>query len=89
MAKEINEDKEFCLDKVNTHLEKILENKNRDKRVHKRMASRYQTRNQIAHIKIKQLQDKLKQTKDKIMQTLINQDEKGKLDFLVDASMVV
>ena len=35
IAKEINKDKEFWLEKVNTHLEKIIDNANKDNKIHK------------------------------------------------------
>ena len=79
---EINEDREFWLDKVNCHLEKILRRANRDKRLQKHMASHYYTRNLIFIVKVKKL-------KEKLNETLISQKEKGKLDLLVDASMIV
>ena len=41
ISKEINEDNEFWLEKVNTHLENLLYNENKDKNIHKHMVSRY------------------------------------------------
>ena len=78
---EINEDREFWLDKVNFHLDKLLEKANRNNKLQKKMAIHYYIRNGVTKVKIKQLKEKLKET-------LISQEEKGKLDFLVDASII-
>ena len=78
---EINVDRESWLDRVNIHLEKLLHKANRDKQILRHMADRYHTRNKICNIKVTELRDKLKET-------LISQKEKGKLDLLVDASLV-
>ena len=62
IAVEINEDKEFWLDKANFHLEKLLDKANMDNKLQKKMEIHYYTRNQVAKVKIKQLKDKLKET---------------------------
>lgn len=81
ISMEINEDREFWLENVNFHLEKLLEKSNRDNKLQNKMAIHYYTRNQFAKVKIKQ-------SKEKHKETLINQDEKGKLDFIFDSSMI-
>lgn len=53
VAMEINEDKEFWIDKVNCHLENLLEKANRDNKLQNKMAIHYYTRNQVAKVKIK------------------------------------
>ena len=54
IAMEINEDRDFWLDKVNFLLEKLLEKANRDKyNFQTKMAIHYYTRNQVAKVKIK------------------------------------
>jgi len=65
IAKEINEDKEYWLSRVNDHLQKLLKKANIDNNIHKLMASRYQTRNRIASIKIEKLKTTLKEVQDK------------------------
>jgi len=81
IAMEINENKNFWLDKVNFHLEKLLDKVNKSNKLQKKMAIHYYTRNQVSKVKIKQLKEKLKET-------LISQQEKGKLYFLIDESMI-
>ena len=67
IALEINEDKEYWLDKVNDHLEKLLDKDSKDNQLLRHMAHHYQTRNMICNIKLKQLKNKLKETlKEKI-----------------------
>ena len=53
IALEINEDREYWLDKVNDHLENILEKANKDNHLLRHMAHHYQTRNMICNIKLK------------------------------------
>lgn len=77
----INEDKEFWLDKVICQLEKLLDKANRDNKLQRKMAIHYYKKNQLCKGKIKEL-------KAQLDETLINQEEKGKLDLLADASMV-
>lgn len=79
--REISEDKEYWLGKVNDHLEKLLRRANRDKRLQKHMASHYYTRNLILRAKVKQM-------KVRLSKTLINQKEKGRLDLLVDSIFI-
>ena len=81
ISMEINEDEDFWLNKVNYHLEKLLEKSNRDNIWQNKMAIHYYTSNQVTKVKIKQLKENLKET-------LINQEENDKLYFLVDASMI-
>jgi len=81
IAKEINEDKEFWLNNMNLHLEKLLDKANMDKKLQRMMAIHCYTRNQVAKVRIKQLKAKLKET-------LISRKEKGELELLSYASMV-
>lgn len=53
IAMEINEDRQFRLDKVNFHVENLLDKANRDNKLQKKMAIHYYTRNQVAKVKIK------------------------------------
>lgn len=71
---------EYWLDKVNDHLENLLEKSNRDNQLPRHMAHHYQTRNMICSIKVKQLKNKLKET-------LKDQNEKSNLEMLAEESM--
>ena len=62
-------------------LKKILDKANKDNKLQNKTAIHYYTRNQVAKVKIKQL-------KEKIKETLIDQEEKGKFDFLSNAYMI-
>lgn len=55
IAMEINEDREFWLDNINCHLDKLLENVNGDNQLLRHMAQHYQAQNMIANVKVKQL----------------------------------
>ena len=50
---EINEDREFWLNKINCDLEKLLEKFNMDNRFQRKMTIHYYTRNQVAKVRIK------------------------------------
>ena len=69
------------LEKVNFHLEKLLDKANMDQKFQKKNSIHYYTRNQVSKVKIKQLKEKLKET-------LIIQEDKGTLELIDDASMV-
>ena len=77
---EINENREFWLDKVNFHLNNLLKKAKSDNKFQRRMATHCYTRNQVSKVKIKQL-------KEILQETLIRQKEKVKLDFLANASL--
>ena len=81
IAAEINQNREFWLDKVNFLLKNILKRTNRDNNFQRHMFAHYYTRNQVSKVKIKQL-------KEKLNKTVIKKKEKVKLDFLVDASLI-
>jgi len=53
IAMEINEDREFWLNKINCDLEKLLEKFNMDNRFQRKMTIHYYTRNQVAKVRIK------------------------------------
>lgn len=78
---EINEDREFWIEKVKFHLENLLDKANKDNELQNKMAIHYYTRNQVTKVKIKQLKEKLKET-------LISQEDKGKFNFIMDSSMI-
>ena len=60
IEKEIEEDRENWLDRVNLHLEKLLQNSNRDNQFIRHMACHYRTRNKICNIRVKQIKTRLK-----------------------------
>jgi len=63
---EVHKDKEYCLNRVNGHLEKLLEKANRDNQMLKHMAHHYQSQNMIPNVKVKQLENKLKEAKKRL-----------------------
>jgi len=77
---EINEDREYWIDKVKKHLEKLLDEENGDNRLLRHMADHYQIKNMICNIMLKQLKNKLKET-------LKDKNERDNLEILVEASM--
>lgn len=77
---EINENREFWLDKVNFNLHNLLKKAKRYKKFQRHMATHCYTRNQVSKVKIKQL-------KKILQETLIREKEKVKLDFLDDAPL--
>ena len=76
---EINKDREYLLDKVNEHLEMILEKGNRDNQLLRHMAHHYQTKNMICNVKLKWLENKLKET-------LKDKNERDNLEMFAEAS---
>ena len=81
ISKEIDEDREYWLGRVNNHLEKLLHKANRDNKMMRHMAHHYYTINKVCNIKYKEMQNKLKET-------LIIKKKRGKLYLLVDASLI-
>jgi len=53
IALEINEDKEYWIDRVNNHLEKLMDKANRDNQLLRYMAHHYQARNMICTVGVK------------------------------------
>ena len=81
IAVEIEKNKEFWLDNVNFHLDKLLKRAKKNNKMKWHMAMHYCTRNNIFQIRIKKLKKKLKQT-------LMRKKEKDKLDLLDEASLI-
>lgn len=48
-----NQDKEYWLNRVNEHLNKLLEKENRDNQFLRHMAHHYQAQNMITNVKVK------------------------------------
>jgi len=75
---EVHQDKEYWLNRVNEHLDKLLDKENRDSRLLKHMAHHYQAQNMIVNVKVKQPENKLKEAKK-------YQKDEGNLDMLAEA----
>ena len=60
MEQEINNDRESWLERINIHVERLLEKSNRDKTILRRMAFHYRARNMSARVRIKSLKAKLR-----------------------------
>ena len=74
----MNENREYWLERANTHLEELLAKANRDMEIQRRMAKYYAMRNKIARAKLKRAQARI--------EALVHQEEKDKLDLLVEDS---
>ena len=79
LVKDIAENRESWLEKVNTHLETLLDKANRDVELQRKMAKYYARRNQVARSKLKRAHGKI----DK----LTKKEERRRLDMLVEASL--
>jgi len=74
LVKDIAENRESWLEKVNTHLETLWDKANIDVEIQRKMANYYARRNQVARSKLKRAHEKI----DK----LTKQEEKRRLDIL-------
>lgn len=79
---DMNQDKEYWLNRVNQHLGKLLEKANRDNKFLRHMVHHYQAQNMIANVKVKKLENKLKEAKK-------DQKYGGNLEMLAEASVKV
>lgn len=50
ISKEVEEDREIWLERVNIHLQKLLQKENKNKKMLRNMSNRYITRNKICSI---------------------------------------
>jgi len=80
IEQEIENDKESWLDKMNMHLERLLEKANKEKKMLRHLAYHYLTRNKICNARTKRLKAKLRRV-------LRNKKEKDKLKILAEASL--
>lgn len=78
IPKEVEDDRETWLYRVNIHLEKLLHKAKKDNKMLKNFSNRYIKRNKFFNIKLKQLQEKRKQT-------LAKQKEGDKLEIIAEA----
>ena len=60
IEKEIENDRETWLERVNIHLEGLIEKANRDKKMLRHMAYHFMTRNKICHMRIRKLKARLR-----------------------------
>lgn len=60
LEQEINADRESWLERVNIHLERLLEKANKEKNLLRHMAFHYMTRNKVCKVRIRSLKAKLK-----------------------------
>jgi len=79
-AKEIENAREICLERVNIHLERLIEKANRDKKMLRHMAYHYMTHNKICNMRIRKLKARLKKA-------LKRKKEQDKLKILAEASL--
>jgi len=80
LEQEIEADQESWLERVNIHLEKLMEKANKEKNMLNHMAYHYLARNKICKTRIRSLKAKLRRT-------LRRKKEKYKLKILVEASL--
>ena len=58
--KEIEDDRETWLERVNLHLEKLLQKANRDNQMIRHMAHHYRTRNKICNRRVRNMKARLR-----------------------------
>lgn len=78
-SKMMNENQEYWLERVNSHLEKLLVKVKRDNEIHKKMSKHYAYRERISRAKLKAKKDKI--------ESLTKKEEKRRLDILAKASL--
>ena len=60
IEKEIEDDREIWLERVNLNLEKLFQKSNRDNQMIRHMAYHYRTRNKICNMRVKQMKARLR-----------------------------
>jgi len=83
LEQEINEDWEANLERVNMHLERLLDKVDKDLALLRHMASHYRARNMSAKARIKSLKAKLRKTTRREKE----EKEKYRIIILVEASL--
>lgn len=83
MEQEINEDREANLERVNMHLERLLDKADKDLALLRHMAFHYMARNKICKARIRNLKAKLRKEKRKQKR----QRELDHLQILAKASL--
>ena len=80
IEQEIEADRENWLERVNIHLEKLLEKANKEKNMLRHMANHYWARNHVCKARIKILKAKLKRASK-------HQKRQDRLQILAEASL--
>lgn len=80
IEKELENDRETWLDRVNIHLEGLIEKANRDKMMLRHMAYHYMTHKKICNMRIKKLKARLRRD-------LERKKEQDNLKILSEASL--
>ena len=80
IEQEIENDRETWLERVNIHLEGLIEKANIDKKMLRHMAYHYMTRNKICNIRKRKLKARLRKA-------LRSKKEQDKLKILAEASL--
>ena len=80
IEKEIKDDRETWFERVNLHLEKLLQKANRDNLMIRHMAYHYRTRNKICNMKVKKMKARLRRA-------LKGNKEEDRLRMLAEASL--
>jgi len=83
LEQEINEDREANLERVNMHLERLLDKDNKDHTLLRHMAFHYMARNKVCKARIRNLKAKLR----KAIKKKKRQRELDRLQKLVEASL--
>jgi len=83
LEQEINEDREANLERVNMHLERLLDKADQDLALLRHMAFRYRVRNMSAQARIRSLKAKLRKATRKAKEA----KEQDRLRILVEASL--
>ena len=83
LEQEINEDREANLERVNMHLERLLDKANKDLALLKHMAFHYRARNMSAKARIKSLKAKLRKATRKAKEA----KEQDQIRILAKASL--
>jgi len=79
LVKNIVENIKYWLEKVNTHLETLLDKENKYFELQRKMAKYYSRRNQVARSKLKRAHEKIEK--------LTKQEERRRHDMLAEASL--
>lgn len=76
----VNENQEHWLDKVNHHLEKLLNKSNQQNEIQKNMAKHYANRKRISRVKLKAAKEKI--------EALTKKKEEDKIEILAKESLM-
>ena len=80
IEKEIEDDREIWLERVNLHVDKLLQKANRDNQMIRHMVYHYGTRNKICNMRVKKMKARLRRA-------LKGKKEEDGVMFLVEVSL--